>query len=87
MNKDELIQNELALTIANLSYERARYKAEAELLTKHVRDLQATVNQQTNAEQTLTNRIQELEAENANLKEHNESLLKRLDDMTVEVSE
>ncbi|HFH9838821.1 TPA: hypothetical protein ACGO92_000771 [Streptococcus suis] len=41
MNKDELIQNELALTIANLSYERARYKAETELLTKQVRDLQA----------------------------------------------
>ncbi|HEM3702161.1 TPA: hypothetical protein U1D11_000629 [Streptococcus suis] len=41
MKKDELIQNELALTIANLSYERARYKAETELLTKQVRDLQA----------------------------------------------
>ncbi|NQG97757.1 hypothetical protein HO675_06610, partial [Streptococcus suis] len=32
-----------ALTIANLSYERARYKAEAELLTKQVRDLQVIV--------------------------------------------
>ncbi|HFU4116310.1 TPA: hypothetical protein ACGO7F_000771 [Streptococcus suis] len=45
MNKDELIQNELALTIANLSYERARYKAEAELLSKQVRNLQAIVDQ------------------------------------------
>lgn len=77
---NEQIKSKLAINIAQLSLDKATLEAQNE-------SLQATVNQQTNTEQTLTNRIQELEAENANLKEHNESLLKRLDDMTVEVVE
>ncbi|HEM3544390.1 hypothetical protein [Streptococcus suis] len=77
---DEQIKSKLAINIAQLSLDKATLEAQNE-------SLQATVSQQANTEQTLTNRIQELETENANLKEHNESLLKRLDDMTVEVVE
>ncbi|HEP1819259.1 TPA: hypothetical protein VB845_001067 [Streptococcus suis] len=77
---NEQIQSKLAIEIASKAITIATLEAQNE-------SLQATVSQQANTEQTLTNRIQELEAENANLKEHNESLLKRLDDMTVEVVE
>lgn len=77
---NEQIQSNLAIEIASKAITIATLEAQNE-------SLQATVSQQANTEQTLTNRIQELEAENANLREHNESLLKRLDDMTVEVVE
>ncbi|HEM3648177.1 TPA: hypothetical protein U1C40_000781 [Streptococcus suis] len=77
---NEQIQSKLAIEIASKAITIATLEAQNE-------SLQATVNQQANTEQTLSNRIQELEAENANLKEHNESLLKKLDDMTVEVVE
>lgn len=77
---NEQIQSKLAIEIASKAITIATLEAQNE-------SLQATVDQQANTEQTLTNRIQELEKENVNLKEHNESLLKRLDDMTVEVVE
>ncbi|HFI0853349.1 hypothetical protein HO913_00305 [Streptococcus suis] len=77
---EEVIKSKLAINIAQLSLDKATLEAQNE-------SLQATVDQQANTEQALTNRIHELEAENANLKEHNESLLKRLDEMTVEVVE
>lgn len=77
---DQLIKSKLAINIAQLSLDKATLEAQNE-------SLQATVDQQANTEQTLTNRVQELEAENVNLKEYNESLLKQLDDMTVEVVE
>ncbi|HEM3568834.1 TPA: hypothetical protein U1B89_000823 [Streptococcus suis] len=77
---DQLIKSKLAINIAQLSLDKATLEAQNE-------SLQATVDQQANTEQALTNRIHELEAENANLKEHNESLLKQLNDMTVEVVE
>ncbi|HEM5490709.1 TPA: hypothetical protein U1617_001264 [Streptococcus suis] len=79
MNQEQ-IQSKLAIEIANKAITIATLETQNE-------SLQAAVNQQANTEQTLTNRIQELEAENANLREHNESLLKRLDEMTVEVVE
>ncbi|MFH6626384.1 hypothetical protein QE530_07470 [Streptococcus suis] len=77
---NEQIQSKLAIEIASKAITIATLEAQNE-------SLQATVNQQANTEQTLTNRIQELEAANANLKERNESLLKRLDEMTMEVVE
>ncbi|MBY4972923.1 hypothetical protein K6V43_05965 [Streptococcus suis] len=77
---NEQIQSKLAIEIASKAITIATLEAQNE-------SLQATVDQQANTEQALTNRIHELEAENANLKKHNESLLKRLDDMTVEVVE
>ncbi|HFI0131396.1 TPA: hypothetical protein ACGPAJ_002185 [Streptococcus suis] len=77
---NEQIQSKLAIEIASKAITIATLEAQNE-------SLKATVDQQANTEQTLTNRIQELETANANLKEHNESLLKRLDDMTVEVIE
>lgn len=77
---NEQIQSKLAIEIASKAITIATLEA-------HNESLQASVSQQANTAQTLTNRIQEMEAENANLKEHNESLLKRLDDMTMEVVE
>ncbi|HFI0238312.1 TPA: hypothetical protein ACGPBH_001081 [Streptococcus suis] len=43
MNKDERIQKELAVTIANLVHEVTIYKVEAESLAQQVRDLQMIV--------------------------------------------
>ncbi|HEL2055107.1 TPA: hypothetical protein TY413_000400 [Streptococcus suis] len=43
MNKDERIQKELAVTIANLVHEVAIYKVEAESLAQQMRDLQTIV--------------------------------------------
>lgn len=45
MNKDERIQKELAVTIANLVLEVTTYKVEAESLAQQVRNLQAIVDQ------------------------------------------